>query len=152
MINKTHISVQKPCRRQLNAEVCGSESAIFLILSCYNHHLQQIILQKVQVLTVILSLNWCLSQCGALQPLSVFIATNSPWSIKLFTALPGCCPLCRTPLSNVHMCTHSFISKPKTTVNGPGVRLVHTWNHELISQRTAGMVSSHSSCQGLCRR
>ena len=148
MISKTHISVQKPCRRPLNAEVCSSESAIFLILSCYNHHLQQRFKYSLSFYH-----NWCLSQCEALQPLSVFIATNSPWLIKLFTALPGCCPLCRMALSNVvHMCTHSFISKPKTTVNGLGVRLVHTWNHELISQHTAGMVSSHSSCQGLCRR
>ena len=43
--------------------------------------------------------NWCLSQCRALQPLSVFITTNSPWSIKLFSALPGCCALLRTPFS-----------------------------------------------------
>ena len=33
MISKTHISVQKLRRRQLNAKVYGSESAIFLILS-----------------------------------------------------------------------------------------------------------------------
>ena len=33
MISKTHISAQKPHRRQLNTKVCGSESAIFLILS-----------------------------------------------------------------------------------------------------------------------
>ena len=32
MISKTHISAQNPPRRQLNAKVCGSESAIFLIL------------------------------------------------------------------------------------------------------------------------
>ena len=32
MISKTHISVQKLRGRQLNAKVCGSESAIFLIL------------------------------------------------------------------------------------------------------------------------
>ena len=31
MISKTHISAQKIRGRQLNAEVCGSESAIFLL-------------------------------------------------------------------------------------------------------------------------
>ena len=44
VISKTHIPVvaQTPCRRQLNAKVCGSESAIFLILlSCYDHYVQQ---------------------------------------------------------------------------------------------------------------
>ena len=30
MISKTHISVQKLRGRQLNAKVCGSESAIYL--------------------------------------------------------------------------------------------------------------------------
>ena len=33
MIWKTHIVAQKPRGRQLNAKVCGSESAIFRILS-----------------------------------------------------------------------------------------------------------------------
>ena len=32
VISKTHASGQKPRGRQLNAKVCGSESAIFLIL------------------------------------------------------------------------------------------------------------------------
>ena len=32
MISKTHITAQKPRGRQLNAKVCCSESAIFLIL------------------------------------------------------------------------------------------------------------------------
>ena len=31
MISKTRINAQKPCGRQLNAKVCGSENAIFLI-------------------------------------------------------------------------------------------------------------------------
>ena len=35
MISKTHTSVQKLRGRQLNAKVCGSESAIFLILSFF---------------------------------------------------------------------------------------------------------------------
>ena len=32
VINKTHIVTQKPRGRQLNAKVCGSKNAIFLIL------------------------------------------------------------------------------------------------------------------------
>jgi len=31
MISKTHISAQKPRRRQLNAKVCSGKSVIFLI-------------------------------------------------------------------------------------------------------------------------
>ena len=33
VISKTHISGQKPRGRQLNVKVCGSKSAIFVILS-----------------------------------------------------------------------------------------------------------------------
>ena len=33
MISETHIVTQKPHGRQLNAKVCGSENAIFVILS-----------------------------------------------------------------------------------------------------------------------
>ena len=154
MISKTHISAQRPHGRQLNTKVCGSESAIFLILLSFflvkTTNFNNDISKTVQVLTVILSQNWCLSQRGALQPLSVFIATNSPWSIKLFSALLGCCPLRRTPFSNVvRMRTRSLVPKPKTTVIGLGARLVQTWNRELS---TAGTVSSCSSCQSLCRR
>ena len=60
------------------------------------------ILKTVQVLMIILAQNWCLSQCRALQSLSVLIASQLPSSIKPFTVLPGCCLLCRTPFSN-HM-------------------------------------------------
>ena len=38
MISKTHISAQKPRGRQLNAKVCGSQSAIFLILLSSDHY------------------------------------------------------------------------------------------------------------------
>ena len=41
MISKTHISSQKPRGRQLNAKVCGSESAIFLFLLSSDHNVQQ---------------------------------------------------------------------------------------------------------------
>jgi len=128
MISRPHISAQKARRRQLNAKVCVSESAIFLIkfFLVKTTKFNTDISKTVQVLAVILSQNWCLSQRGALQPVSVFIATNSPWSIKLFSALPGCCPLLRTPFSNVvRMRTRSLVPKPKTTVIGLGARLVH---------------------------
>ena len=45
MIRKTHISAQKARGRQLNAKVCGSESAIFLILvktTKFNNDISQI--------------------------------------------------------------------------------------------------------------
>ena len=60
MISRTHISTQKPHGRMLNAKVCGSESAIFLILlqtTKFNNDISK----TVQVLPVILSQNWCLS-------------------------------------------------------------------------------------------
>ena len=135
IISKTQISAQKQRGRQLNAKVCGSESAIFLIFlsfflqtTMFNNN----ILKTVQVLTVILSQNWCLSQRGAILPLNVFIALNSPWSIELFTALPGCCPLRRTPFSNVVcMRTHSLVPKPKITVIDLGARQVDTLNRSV---------------------
>ena len=39
--------------------------------------------KTVQALTLILAQNGCSSQHAASQPLSVFIASNSPWSIKV---------------------------------------------------------------------
>ena len=44
MISTTHTSGQKPRGRQLNAKVCGSESAIFRNCSCYDHYVQQLYL------------------------------------------------------------------------------------------------------------
>ena len=42
MISKTHIVDQKPCRRQLNAKVCGCDNAIFVIfLVKLDHCVQQ---------------------------------------------------------------------------------------------------------------
>ena len=58
MISKTHITAQKLRGRQLNAKVCGSESAIFLFLlssflliktTKFNNDISN----TVQVLTVI---------------------------------------------------------------------------------------------------
>ena len=70
MISKTHISAQKPRGRQLNAKVCGSESAIFRLLSfflsLFNNRL-------VRVLTVVLARNCLLSLGEFPRTLSVFI-------------------------------------------------------------------------------
>ena len=42
VISKVHTSGQKPRGRQLNAKVCGHESAIFrILLNCYDHDVQQ---------------------------------------------------------------------------------------------------------------
>ena len=147
MISKTHISAQQPRGRKLNAKVCGCKSAIFLILSsssssslrplCSNNDSSK----TVQVLTVILSQNLCLLQRGAIRSLSVFIAPNSPWSIKLFTALTDCCPLRRTPFSNVvRMRTRSLVPKLKTTVIGLGARLAHVKSR--VDQRSVRLVRS----------
>ena len=146
MISKTHIKAHKPRERQLNAKLCGSESAIFLILqiTMFNNNISK----TVQVLTVISSRNWSVSKRFKYSPSfhhetdpyhsaelynSVFIAKNSSWSIKpkLFSPLPGCCMLCRTPFSNVvRMRICSLAPKPKTTIIGLGARLVRTWNCE----------------------
>ena len=146
MISKTHISAQQPRGRKLNAKVCGCKSAIFLILSSSSSSLRPLCSNNdnsktVQVLTVILSQNLCLSQRGAIRSLSVFIAPNSPWSIKLFTALTDCCPLRRTPFSNVvRMRTRSLVPKLKTTVIGLGARLAHVKSR--VDQRSVRLVRS----------
>ena len=146
MISKTHISAQQPRGRKLNAKVCGCKSAIFLILSSSSSSLRPLCSNNdnsktVQVLTVILSQNLCLLQRGAIRSLSVFIAPNSPWSIKLFKALTDCCPLRRTPFSNVvRMRTRSLVPKLKTTVIGLGARLAHVKSR--VDQRSARLVRS----------
>ena len=146
MISKTHISAQQPRGRKLNAKVCGCKSAIFLILSSSSSSLRPLCSNNdnsktVQVLTVILSQNLCLSQRGAIRSLSVFTAPNSPWSIKLFTALTDCCPLRRTPFSNVvRMCTRSLVPKLKTTVIGLGARLARVKSQ--VDQRSVRLVWS----------
>ena len=81
VISNTHISGQKPCGRQLNTKVCGSESAIFRILLSF-------FLCSAFNLSTMISRKWfkyspsSLSQLGALRSLSVFITSNSPWSIN----------------------------------------------------------------------
>ena len=88
VISKTHTSGQKPRGRQLNAKVCDSKNAIFRRLSSYLFFLRYNFCSNndnsktVQALTLILARNGCSSQRAASQPLSVFIASNSPWSIK----------------------------------------------------------------------
>ena len=86
VISKTHISGQKPHGRQLNTKVCASKSAIFRILLffflCSDHFVNYDNSKTAQVLTLILARNGCSSQRSASQPLSVFIASNSPWSTK----------------------------------------------------------------------
>ena len=90
-----------------------------------------------------------LSQCGALRPLSVFIATNSPWSTKLFLALPGCCPLRRTPFSNVlRMRRSSLVPKPKTTSHWSGSKTGAHMKLQ-VDQAAYGWHSRASSYQGL---
>ena len=131
MICKTRIVAQKPHGRQLNAEVCGSESAIFVIF-CLSFFIMTTLFNSnawktVQVLTIILAQNRYLPQHRALHPLSLH---SFKFTLKIFTALPcGCCPLCRSPFYYlVHIHTHSLVPKPKTTVIGLGVRLVHMGN------------------------
>ena len=81
---------------------------------------------------------------------SVFIALNSPWSVELSTALPSCCPLRRTPFSNVvRMRTCSLVPKPRSKTSGH----VKSWvdQRRAYSSYMAGTVSSPNSDQGLCR-
>ena len=173
MISRTHIVVQKPRERQLNAKVCGSKCAIFRTLSfflryefCSNNdndsrthldfstkrmritarsfpatqhlHILKFTLFDESHLTlwsccplqsiiflfrrplcstmiyrerfkyfVILARDWCLSQRGTLQLLSVLI-----YSDQLINKSHSqhCSSLCRTPFSNfVRMHTRSLV-------------------------------------------
>ena len=125
MISKTHISAQKSRGRQLDAKVCGCRIAIFLILlsffvtttlfkqrylengsSTHRHFITKLILITARSFTTTQRL-------------------HSYEFIPVFSDLPGCCPLRRTPFSNVvRMRTNSLVPKPKTTVIGLGARLV----------------------------
>ena len=54
----THIVAQKPHRRQLNAKVCGSESAISILYFLFSDHFVNNDNSKTaQVLTLILAQN-----------------------------------------------------------------------------------------------
>ena len=81
LISKIHKSGQKPRGRQLNANVCGSKSAILRLL-CSDHFSNNDNSKTVQALTLILAQNCCSSQRAASQPLRVLTFSNSPWSIK----------------------------------------------------------------------
>ena len=141
MICKTHIVPQKPRGRQLAK--CKSVQYCIAKFVCSTTRFNNDISKMLQVLTVILSQNWCLSQHRALQSLDIFIATNSPWLIKLFTALLGCCRFCRTPFSNViRMRTHSLVPKPKTMVIGLGARIAHIWNCARVDQCSIRLAQS----------
>ena len=90
--------------------------------------------KTIQVLTVILSQNWCLSQREAIRPSSVFTAPNSQ-------SCSQHCPLRWTPFSNVvRMRTRSLVPKPKTTVIGLGARLAHVKSR--VDQRSVRLVRS----------
>ena len=79
VISKTHISGQKPHGRQLNKKVCGTKNAIFVL----SFFLQTTFSNNNNSNgSLILVQNACSSQRAASQPFSVFIASNSPWSIK----------------------------------------------------------------------
>ena len=148
MISKTHRSAQKLRGRQLNTKVCGCKIAIFLILLSFFLRYDPLFKQRYLE-------NGSSALRHFITKLMLITARSYTTTQRLhsskFTALPGCCPLRRTPFSNVvRMRTCSLVPKPKTTVIGLGARLVHTWNRGWPAQRTAGTVSSRSSGQGLC--
>ena len=129
MISKTHITAQKLRERQLNAKVCGSESAIFshsFFFLSSDHNVQQRYLENgssthrhfITKLMLITARSFTTIQ---------HLHSYEFMSIKLFSALPSCCLLRRTPFSNVvRIRTRSLVPKPKTTVLGLGARLVYT--------------------------
>ena len=109
------IVAQKPHRRQVNTNVCSN------MIFCYSFSFQPTLFNNdnpkmIQVTTTILARNS--------PPLRILYLS---WSIKLFTSLPNCCPLCRTPFSNLaHMRTCSPVPRSINTVNGLGTRPMHT--------------------------
>ena len=127
--------------------MCGSESATFniffrpflIFFLCSEHFVQQPQLKKGS------AQNGCLQQYRVLRPLSVFIAPNSFW-LKTFTAQSGYCLLHRMPFLILCACAHSLIPRPKTTVTGLGMRLVHTENS---APTMAGRVYSCGSGKAL---
>ena len=130
LINKIYIVTPKHCRRQLTAKMCGSESATFNIFfrpflfffcvqnTLFNNNNSKKVQHKMDAYN---------STNRVLRPLSVFIAPNSLW-LKTFTAQSGYCLLHRMPFLILCACAHSLIPRPKTTVTGLGMRLVHTEN------------------------
>ena len=82
VIIKTHIIGQKPRGRQLNAKVCCHESAIFRILSSYDHDVQQRYLANGLSTHRHFSTKLILITTRISTSTRVLIASNSPWSIK----------------------------------------------------------------------
>ena len=126
VISKTHISGQKPRGRRINTKVCVSKSAIFVILSFLLR-----LLFKQRYLTN------CLSTHRHFSTKLILITTQSSTNNQRlhsfnFTLVKkshsqhcGCCPLRRTPFSNVVcMRTCSLVPMPNTTIIGLGTRRV----------------------------
>ena len=152
MLSKTHISGQKPCGRQLNAKVCSSESAtLVILLSCYDHYVQQRYLANGlsthrHFSTKLMLITARSSMTAYERPHSFkFTLVNKSHSQHSVVAVR-----CEGHhFLILYACVHvSLVSRPNTTIIGLGTRLVHKQNHELTT-RTAGTVSSRSSGQGL---
>ena len=124
MISETHISAQKPRGSHLNAKVCDSKSAIFLL--CSDHFVKERYLENgssshrhfITKLILITARSFKTTQ--GLHSYKFILVDKTVLSSTRF------CLLRRTPFSNVvRMRTRSFVPKPKTTVIGLGARLVH---------------------------
>ena len=75
----------------------------------------------VQALTLILARNGCSSQRAASQSHSVFIASNSPWSVKAIHNTLWLLFVVKDAIFKfVRMRTRSLVPKPNTTVTGLG--------------------------------
>ena len=133
MISKTHRSAQKPRGRQLNTKVCGCKIAIFLILLSFFLRYDPLFKQRylengssahrhfITKLMLITARSYTTTQ-----RLHSSKFTQVDKAVHSTAWLMGCCPLRRTPFSNVvRMRTRSLVPKPKTTVIGLGARLVH---------------------------
>ena len=71
MISKTHISAQKPRGRQINAKVCDSKSAIFLL--CSDHFVKERYLKNGSSSHRHFITKLILITARSFKPLSVFI-------------------------------------------------------------------------------
>ena len=150
MIRKTHISAQKPRGRQLNAKVRGSKSAV----SSSDHNVQQRYLENglsthrhfITKLMLITARSYTITQ-----------RLHSSKFTLVDKALPGCCPLRRTPFQMLYACAHvvSFPNqKPRSLIweRDKWTRKIAGWPAQRVyGSCTAGTVSSRSRGQGLCR-
>ena len=135
MISKAHISAHKPRRRQLNAKVCSSESAIFLIL------LQTMFRPQCSTTISRKRLKYSPSfyhETDAYH--SVELCNHSVSSLlQIHPSQENCSQLCPVAVCCVgyhflllYACAH-VVSVPNQRPQslGLGARLVHTWNREL---------------------